>query len=349
MNYDTTLNAKSKINNKEKINLNQIMLTIAIFFLMFTILTNPAQYAKSVTKGLLLFTTAVLPGLLPFMFFTKIIIKFNFSGLTSFLNKPSQKFLGLNGNAMYGFFASAISGYPVGAKLASELYLQNKIDKSQLHKTALICSTSGPIFIIGTVGVCMLGSFKIGILLYCINIFSCFISVVILNTFQKLRKLKHTQADLVIKNYEEINHTKPTKNTLNIITQAASDTATSLLTVAFYIAFFYMIIDLLTNIKILQIFAEFVNIIISDKSISLGATSGFIEMTRGIQTLSITPNVLSLSIISFLLAFSGFSIIFQSLSFLNNTPLKSHKFIFGKLFQGIMSFCISAIIFSLFL
>ncbi len=347
MNYDTTIYKKSKIKNKEKLNLGQVMLTIAILLLMFAVLTNPAYYAQSVTKGLLLFTTAVLPGLLPFMFFTKVIINLNLDKVTTFLNAPAKKLFGLNGHAFYGFFASCISGYPVGAKLTSELYLQNKISERHLLKTSLLCSTSGPIFIIGTVGVLMLNNFNLGVILYLINIFSTFLSVLILSMFEKIKGTnnKHEYSF----SPTDISNINQSKNTLNIISHAASDTATSLLTVAFYIAFFYMMIDLLANIKILQVLANFINILLHNKSLSLGTVSGMIEMTKGIQILSSSNTVISLSIIAFLLSFSGFSIIFQSLSFLNNTPLKNHKFIFGKLLQGFIAFITSLIAFTLIL
>ena len=356
MNYDTTIDLKSKTKMQEKIDFGQIMLTAAIFLVMFTILTNPLVYAKSVLNGLTLFFTAVLPGLLPFMFLTKIIINLNLTKITKFFNTPAKKILGLNGYATYGFLSSCISGYPVGAKLTSELYMQNKINERQLLKTALLCSTSGPIFIIGTVGVMMLNNFKIGVILYLINICATFLSVLIIKVF-RLKKLniKNVKQDTdYFTNHDyltstEISNINRQKSTLNTISQAASDTAVSLLTVAFYIAFFCMFIDILTNIKILQTFAELINIPINNKNISHGTVSGLIEITRGIQILSSSHSAISLSIISALLSFGGFSIIFQSLSFLNATPLKSSHFILGKVLQGFTAFTISFILFSFIL
>lgn len=278
---------------------------------MFAILTNPALYAKSVLNGLTLFFTAVLPGLLPFMFLTKIIINLNLTKIIKFLNTPAKRLFGLNGHAAYGFLLSCISGYPVGAKLSSELYLQNKISEWQLLKTSLLCSTSGPIFIIGTVGVMMLSNFKIGVILYFVNICASFLSVLILNVFEKTKRKNINQNDNYFKEDDHLTviqkpNIKSSAKTLNIISQAASDTAVSLLTVAFYIAFFYMFIDLLTNIKILQLFAEFINIFALNKNISLGSASGLIEMTRGIQILSSSHSAISMSIISLLLSFGGF-------------------------------------------
>ena len=358
MNYNTTNKKKCKIKNKENQNLSNMMITAAIFFIMFAILTNPAYYATSVTNGLKLFVIAVLPGLLPFMFLTKIIANLKSNKRFLLFEKSTKKIFGLNADSLYSFFISIISGYPVGSKFVSERYNAGKISDKDINKYAILCSTSGPIFIIGTVGVFMLNNLSYGVVLYVLNIISTIISVIFINIVCQIKQRNKTTVKFdeinSLNNSMQLNKTSnnstPLKNTkiLSVISRAATDTASSLTVVAFYIAFFFMFIDLLTNLKIISglayIFSKNCN-----NSLLTGLFSGLVEMTRGIQILSETKSVISLSAISFLLSFSGLSIIFQSLSFLQTTTLKTKKFIFGKIFQGIISFVLSTIVFSVIL
>ncbi|MBQ7467086.1 MAG: hypothetical protein IJS74_03345 [Clostridia bacterium] len=372
MNYDTIVQTKSKTKINKKVKIGEIMLSFAIFFVMFAILTNPTLYAKSITDGLKLFVVAVLPGLLPFMFLNKILANLKFEHLTNIFNKPAKKLFGLDGYAMYGYFISILSGYPVGAKIVSELYNQNKISEKDILKTSLLCSTSGPIFIVGTVGALMLQNKEIGIFLYFINILSALLSVILINLFERFKKAKSSKNknDKKVKidnkndnrnddrndgknNRTDLQKTKIHDNQLSchahhlnqsifkLFTRSASDTASSLLIVAFYIAFFYLLIDLLNNFKVLQFLSSLLNIFFKNSDISTATTSGIVEMTRGINLLSFLKNSTSLALISFLLSFGGFSIIFQSLSFLSDTPIKASKFMLGKLFQGTLSFTLT--------
>ena len=278
------------------------------------------------------------------MFLTKILTNINPKRLIKTLDKPSIKIFGVNGHSLYIFILSILSGYPTGSKLVSELFNQKKLPETQLYKTALLCSTSGPIFIIGTVGVYMLKNFKLGVLLYAINIISSIISILILNQSFKIKK---TRQNCKISSSTDNNCEKKHETMLKIITNSANETSKGLLIVAFYITFFYMFIDLLTQFKIISLLANGLNLLNLNRSTSTGLLSGIIEMTRGIQLLSLSINPLHLSLISFLLSFGGFSIIFQSLSFLNDTPLANKNFIAGKLLQGLISFTISILLFNL--
>ena len=56
-------------------------------------------------------------------------------------------------------------GYPVGAKIVSTLRMENSCTKTEAERLLAFTNTSGPLFIIGSIGVGMFGNNKIGILL----------------------------------------------------------------------------------------------------------------------------------------------------------------------------------------
>lgn len=376
MYYSTIPRKKSKIKSSTFVAVKENMLVFAIFLLMFCILTKPTTYSKSVISGLKLFFSAVLPGLLPFMFLCKILTNLNIQKHLSFMSKPMRKIFELSKECAYPFFISIISGYPIGSKITSDLYESNKISDKDLLKCAVLSSTSGLIFIIGSVGSSMIGNAKVGILIYFASILSCILSVIILNLIDKIKNIKtkplinapiltaeagfanntvnissnnltssasSNQSNMAIRKSIN-NNTKSKDNILNIMTTSAADTCQSLLIVCFYISFFFVLIDILSQTKILGIFSKAISIIFSsnpDKmALSQGVMSGIVEMTRGVKMLSFIKTPLSFSLICSLISFGGFSIIFQSLAFLSKTNIKFSKFIFAKLLQALLAFLI---------
>lgn len=426
MHYNTTIQKVCPTKSIKKQDISEKILTFSIILIMGCILFDSQTYAISVTNGLKLFFFAVLPGLLPFMFLCKILSNFQFKKLSKLSSRIFKPLFGISGNCFYPFFMSIISGYPIGSKITSDLFVQGKIEKHELFKVSMLSSTSGLIFIIGTVGQTMLKSTKIGLIIYFSNIFSAILSVFFLNLFQKIKQKKNIDNSMVCKkaqNKKEKNifktidiqsnetkkysicdknkHSSNSKNnkqkeTINekfsflqknitleksknknislisskiqtdeiesknrktnihkIITLSAKETAESLLVVCFYISFFSVIIDIMTNTNILVFLSLPLKVIlgsIPEKiELSSGIMSGIVEITRGIKILSNINSTLSICLISSLISFGGFSIIFQSMSFLSNTNIKFSKFIFAKLFQAILSFFLCYLIILFFL
>jgi len=340
---NTIITKKSKTNFNEKISISSLTLSLLIILIMILILVAPVTYSKSVINGLKLYFTAVLPGLLPFMFLCKLLTCIGvIDKLAKPLNKPMRKLFGLNGSCFYAFIMSIISGYPIGSKITADLYNQGKISDKELTRCALLSSTSGPIFVIGSVGGIMLSSLKAGIIIYVSNLIGVLLTSIIINLFSK--KQQNT-----ISNLQKHEFTKQ-QFSLYLL---AKDTVINLLIVGFYISLFSLFIDLLTNLNIINILSNLLGKILSitpiNPSFSTGIMSGIFEMTNGCKTLSSTISAQNISLICFVISFSGLSIIIQSLSFLSATHIKPHKFILGKFLQAIISFIICLIISSLFL
>ena len=327
--------------------LSSALLSIMIIVVMILILVNPSRYAKSVTGGLKLFFTAVLPGLLPFMFLCKILTEIDFfSKLSKPLNKPMQRFFGVGGYGFYAFLMSIISGYPLGSKITADLYSNGLLSKNEITKTAIISSSSGLEFIVGVVGGLMFKSVKIGIIIYVSNILAVLIASLFIHLFSN--KAHNTENTTLVNNTAS-NKTKSQPNILKIFTNSAVDTSVGLLTVCFYIAIFSLVIDLLNDIKILSFISNILSFSTPHKELVSGSLSGIIEMTNGIKIISqnITPT--STACASMLISFGGLSIIMQSLSFLSSVPIKKGLFFLGKILQAILSFFICLIFSLLFL
>ena len=117
---------------KKLFGIKHLFLKISLLFILIALVVRPDKLMDSCYKGLLLFAVNVLPALLPFFFFSKILTSLNFADdLGRLLGKPFIKLYGVPPCASYVFSMSVISGYPIGAKLISDLYKSGSITRNE--------------------------------------------------------------------------------------------------------------------------------------------------------------------------------------------------------------------------
>ena len=227
---------------------------------------------------------------------------------------------------------SILSGYPIGAKIISDLYEKKLISQSEAKKMSIFCTTSGPIFIIGAVGVGMFCNFKIGIILY----FSHIISAILMGITYNLLTKNHSSYQLS-SSYSQIDAIKKD----NIFSTCISQTINSIFAVGAYIAIFYLITEMCESLKIVSLISNILFTILKPLNITLHECQSFvygiIEVTRGCKSFSANSNLFSIAMTSGIISFSGISIIMQSMAFLKNTQIKMHSLILFKLVHMIVS------------
>lgn len=344
--------------NKTKQNLKKIknfdnfidlIFTLAIFLIMLIIIANPTKYTTGTISGLKLFFFNVLPGLFPFMFLTKLITELNQVFIISQkLDKFSYKLFGTPGVSIYALFMSIISGYPIGAKIIADLYSKNQITEAEAKKMSIFCTTSGPIFVIGTVGTIMFQNYKFGIIIYLSHIISSILLGIAYNLISKSSKNKklktaETTQQIVIKQKQ-----LPTKQK-NLINLCLNQTINSLFIVGAYITIFYLTSEILETLHIFEFLSNILFKLFSKLNFNKIQTSGFIygllEVTRGSKILSTISIKSSAVLTSGLISFSGLSIIMQSMAFLKDAKIKTHTFIISKCVHSIFSMLICALFF----
>ena len=140
------------------------ILPAALFIVMIALVAFPDRYVATTLEGIKIWAVCVLPSLLPFFFLTSLVTGMGcLDGIAKKLS-PVTKFLyGTGGVSAYVQLMSFLSGYPVGIKLVADLSENGVIDKNEATKTCAFCSTSGPLFIVGSVGTAMFGDKRIGL------------------------------------------------------------------------------------------------------------------------------------------------------------------------------------------
>lgn len=320
--------------NKKKVKLNLLSIFITLFLVLLAIclIVNPKKYISSCYNGLSIWATCVLPSLLPFFVITKLLSELKV--LDKFFNKFAKlnKFL-FNAPSCSGYIfgMSIISGYPVGAKLICDFYENKIITEKQANKLVTFCSTSGPLFIIGTVGAIMMKNALIGYILYASHIISAILNGII---YRKAFLEKDTV---------QAPNSEPLKTDYqSLLSTTMTSSITSVMVVGGFVAMFFMIIDILGDTHILFPFEWLINSIFScvgSKNIGSYIVNGLIEVTRGcrdIASLGLNPTISSV-ILSGLIGFGGMSIHLQSLSFLTRCKVNIKFYFLQKITQTIFA------------
>ena len=240
-----------------------------------------------------------------------------------------------HGIGAYVFIMGLISGYPTGAKIATQFRKNNLITKVEGERLITFTNNSGALFIIGAVGITMFGNTTIGILLLITHILAC-ISVGFVFKFWKFNdneNLEYNNSDL------ENKHSQT-----NILSSSISNAINTILMIGGFIVLFSIIISILNSSKLLlvisNIFVPFLKIFNIDAKFCVPILSGLLELTNGVSLVSgISNKILSTNIIltSFLLGFGGISICLQIYAIIADTDISILPYILGKFLQGIFA------------
>ena len=71
----------------------------------------------------------------------------------------------IRGEGSFAFIMGILSGYPMGAKIAANFRQNNICSKVECERLLSFTNNSGPLFIIGSVGISLFGNSTIGFLL----------------------------------------------------------------------------------------------------------------------------------------------------------------------------------------
>ena len=168
---------------------------LVICLIILGIVLAPKSAIKAATGGISIWLNILMPSLLPFIIGANLIVSLKIVDILGILINPlTQKIFNVSGRSGLIFAISMVSGYPVGSKFASELRQQNKISKYEGQRLVSFCSTSGPLFIIGSVGTGMLKNPHLGyIMLLCHYLASLAVGIIFRNYGKEKRdKTKNT-------------------------------------------------------------------------------------------------------------------------------------------------------------
>lgn len=324
-----------------KLKKQSITISIFLLLLIISLVLIPETAITASLNGITVWATNILPALFPFFLFTKLLGELGFiSKISTYISPFTKKLFNTSGISGYIYLMSILSGYPVGAKLTSDLYEHNYISIGEAHRIITFTSTSGPLFILGTVAIGMFKNKKLGYIILVAHFVGSLINGLLYRNYMK-EKTKD--------NFKPINKT-PSKN---ILEDCMLNSIKSILLVGGYISIFFMIITILNNLNLFNpIILVLTKILPNINSDTITAIlNGIIELTRGCLDLSIcnistyTTSIL----LSGLISFGGISINLQALTFLKKMNINLKFYFLQKTTHAIISMILSAILGLIFL
>lgn len=125
--------------NIKVIKIKDYILPFTLFALTLCIAIFSSQNLIASKNALKLWSTTVVPSLLPFFIATEVLSYTNvFKTLGKFLDKFMKPLFNVPGIGSGALILGIISGYPVGAKIVSDLRSKNEITKTEARKTSCI-------------------------------------------------------------------------------------------------------------------------------------------------------------------------------------------------------------------
>lgn len=347
-----------------KRNLLTILFTLFLIFLV--VFSNNNLIAAK--EGITLWATCVVPSLLPFFIATELLNYTNIAQILGKLLRPIMNpIFNVPGEGAYALIMGFISGYPVGAKIVSDMYSNGILTKNEAERMLCFTNNSGPLFIIGTVGILLFGNTSIGVLLLVTHILSSitigFILNIISRAVNKYRSISskkypsnlssradYSQKKSTLVNNSLVNKQIPIQNCRkkssniselgSILGTSISNATSTIMLIGGFVVLFSVILSILNRLNLISIISTFLTKFHIPYDISQSLISGIIELTNGVNLAgNVNSKNISTNIIlsAFLLGFGGLSILLQVLSIISKHGLSIKTYFLGKIMQGLIA------------
>ncbi len=294
-----------KIKAKKAINLSGILCTLAVILIGAML---PNVMAELVRDGLRLAVKCVVPTAFPFMVILEYYIFYGKPESLSPLKKIFKLVFGASENALGAYIVGNICGFPLGAKILCDEYSLGHLKKDECEQLLAYCENPSIAFIVGAVGVGMMGSYKLGIILLLLTHLSSMLCGIIYRG--KARDLQIVQHNI---------RQKPS------FVEVVRASGRNCIDIASFIAIFSVVCGI---IKLCL-----GNGLLSGIAISITEVTNALNFFTGSYIL---PSVIRYFLIGFSLGFGGVCVLMQAAIFASKCQLSLVPYIKIKLTQGLI-------------
>ena len=223
---------------------------------------------------------------------------------------------------------------------------ENKISRAEAQILISFCNNPGPIFILGTVGINMFNNKKLGYVLMIAIYFAAIINGLIFSFFIKNKVSVGDKKN----NLSRIFFYGKNKNFGILISESISEAIFSVLQIGGFVVLFGILCKILELSNIIKIIWLPVSKINFFKELGYknfyGLIFGLVEITNGAKSLLENNFCQSgLILLTGLMAFGGFCVHMQTISFIVETGINVGLYIFAKMTHAFISVVVMKIIF----
>lgn len=289
------------------------LITIGVIVLILADAKAALTYAHD---SLILCSQMIVPTLFPFFVCASILIYSGFCETLSEIFKFCMKPLfNVSPSGSSAFILGIISGYPLGAITAGELYKNSYITKTEAQRLLAFCNNSGPLFILSSIGIAMYTEIKYGIILYVAHILAA-ITVGIIFRFYHRKDYAAPKTFM----------TTPKRSAGEIFNIALQNSIQNILTVCGAVIIFStasrMFLDLIPMSPTVDAFI-----------------SGILEFVTGsLKVSNLTlPIAKRLILTAIIVGFAGISVHIQVIAVIAKYELSLLPYFIGKILHGLIS------------
>lgn len=305
--------------------MNRKVLTILLGIMILFFVFFPELVCDGAKRGLLLWFDTVLPALLPFMILSDFLVRQNITECISRVTAPLfTRIFGLSQAGCYPAVIGFLSGYPIGARTAAQLYKEKAISKEEAQYLLTFCNNASPMFLLEYMGIHCMG-LRYPVLALGTVYLSAFLASffwrgqVFENIRQREKRCTDEKCPIIISLDESI-----------------LDAFVTITKIGGYIILFSILAGLSEALLPLPQIIKYIGMGI------LEITTGG-EALAGAEVLGGLQNCILLS----LTAFGGFSSVAQTASVIGETDLSVGRYLLAKLLQAALAFLIAFVGFCL--
>lgn len=292
--------------------------TIAYLLLLIMVLSQPSSTFQYAYSGLYQWAVKMVPTLFPFMMISSIML---YSGIDIELGRIISRLLSrayrYSEYGLYAIFIGFLCGFPMGAKVVSELYENGKISRGEAESLLGFCNNIGPAYFLGII-LPMLGECgfhnKLPFIFGMYGIPALY-GVILSRIYYKRKNTANKQNIFV----QPKPQSQPQPSLPSLLKRACLENTQSLILLGGYITF--------TNA--FRVSLDFLPLSDNAKAIM----SSLIEIIGGVQTIYLTDMTSAVKVFCIMtaLCFGGVSCFLQASCFLEGSKLSLTDYLKHKL------------------
>lgn len=317
------------------ISFKKYFMTILCLVFLFSLVVFSETNLNAAKFGLALWATSVVPSLFPFFVATELLCNTNIIYIAGkYLKNIVRKVFNVPGEGAIALIMGIISGYPTGAKVIVNLKEKDILSKEEAERLLAFTNNSGPLFILGTIGVSFLNNKRIGYILLITHILACLTVGYIFRNWKKdkLRVFNLCQTDSLKKNMSISEFGE-------ILGNSIKKSIGTILNIGGFVVIFSVIISILETSSFFDIILNFTNGVGLQGEMIVSMLKGILELTNGAKAVSLFGiSNFNIAILAFLIGFGGISVMLQVYSIIVKENISIRPYIYGKLLQGILAF-----------
>ena len=278
------------------------------------LLRFPQEVSASVTEGLRLSVSVLIPSLFPFFICVNLTSALGLTGVLARVFAPvMRRMFHVSGAGCTAVLCGAAGGYPSGAQCVSALYREGQLSRAEAEYLLLFCNNAGPAFLFGAVGT-VLGIGMTGcLLLWGIHL----LSALVIGLVNRPKEAPNAALPPVQR-----------ANASGAVVEAVRSAGQAVLQITMFVAAFSVLARLLT-MAAAHILPDGVCTVLT----------GMLELSGGIAALAAMPIALrwKLALASFFLGFGGLCVWMQTQAVLAPAGLSGCGMLLAKLAQGLLA------------